>query len=184
MARYIDAIDLPIPVDEAFEYLADFSRTSEWDPSVSDARRITRGPVRLGTRFRVTVSMLGWRVPLEYRITEFERPSRLVLSGGDRSIRSVDEITFASRPGGTRITYEARVELTGIRRLANPLLDLLLQRIGRMAVRGLRERLADSDAHRTNDVTETKKMESDLPTENRTKRSRDVHKANQSKGFA
>lgn len=142
MARYVDAIDLPIPIEEAFDYLADFSRTAEWDPGVVDARRITRGHVRLGSRFEVTVSVLGQRLPLEYRITDYERPTRLVLSGGDASIRSVDEITFASRPGGTRITYEARLELVGIRRLADPLLQLLFQRIGRLAVRGLRERLA------------------------------------------
>jgi hypothetical protein len=98
--------------------------------------------VRLGSRFRVSVSFLGRRIPLEYRITEFDRPSRLVLSGGDASLRSIDEITFVSRPGGTRVTYEARLELTGIRHLADPILDVLFQRIGRLAVRGLRERVA------------------------------------------
>lgn len=39
MARYVDAIDLPIPVEEAFDYLADFSRTAEWDPGVVEAHR-------------------------------------------------------------------------------------------------------------------------------------------------
>jgi dehydrogenase/reductase SDR family protein 12 len=143
MARYVDAIDLPLPIEEAFDYLADFSRTAEWDPGVCDARRLTRGEVRLGSRFEVTVAFLGRRIPLEYRITEFERPSRLVLTGGDSSLRSIDEITFVSRRGGTRVTYEARLELEGIRRLADPALDLLFQRIGRLAVRGLRERLTD-----------------------------------------
>jgi hypothetical protein len=95
----------------------------------------------------VSVSFLGRRIPLEYRIAEFERPSRLVLCGGDSSLRSIDEITFVSRPGGTRVTYEARLELTGIRRLADPILDLLFQRIGRLAVRGLRERLAGKGSH-------------------------------------
>lgn len=143
MARYVDAIDLPIPIEEAFDYLADFSRTAEWDPGVCQARRLTRGKIRLGSRFEVTVSFLGRRIPLEYRITEFERPSRLVLTGGDSSLRSIDEITFVSRRGGTRVSYEARLELVGIRRLADPALDLLLRRIGRLAVRGLRERLTD-----------------------------------------
>lgn len=142
MARYVDAIDLTLSVEEAFDYLADFSRTAEWDPSVVEARRLTPGKVRLGSSFLVSVSFLGRRIPLEYRITEFERPSRLVLSGGDPSLRSIDEITFVARPGGTRVTYEARLELTGIRRLADPILNVLFQRIGRLAVRGLRERVA------------------------------------------
>lgn len=142
MPRYVDAIDLPLPIEEAFDYLADFSRTAEWDPGVAAAVRLTPGAVRLGSRFRVLVSFLGRRLPFEYEITEFERPSHLVLRGGEAALSSVDEITFVARPGGTRITYEARLELSGIRRLADPLLDALFQRIGRLAVRGLRERVA------------------------------------------
>jgi carbon monoxide dehydrogenase subunit G len=147
MARYVDAIDLPTPIEEAFDYLADFSRTVEWDPGVYEARRLTCGEVRLGSRFEVKVAVLGRRIPLEYRITEFERPSRLVLTGGDSSLRSIDEITLVSRHGGTRVTYEARLELSGIRRLADPALDLLFQRIGRLAVRCLREALTHHGSH-------------------------------------
>jgi len=142
MARYIDAIDLPIPIEEAFDYLADFSRTAEWDPGVEESNRLTKGKVRVGSRFNVVVSFLGQRIPLEYEITEFDRPSRLVLSGGDSSLSSIDEITFVARPGGTRVTYEARIDLVGIRRIAEPILDVLMQRVGRLAVRGLRERLS------------------------------------------
>jgi uncharacterized protein YndB with AHSA1/START domain len=142
MARFVDAIDLPLPIGEAFDYLADFSHTAEWDPGVAEAERLTPGAPRQGSRFRVVVSFLGRRLPLEYEIREFERPSRLVLVGGDEALRSIDEITFVPRAGGTRVTYEARLELTGIRRLADPLLHLLFQRIGSLAVRGLRERMA------------------------------------------
>jgi hypothetical protein len=73
VARYVDAIDLPIPLEEAFDYLADFTTTAEWDPGVAEAKGLTPGAVRLGSRFRVSVSFLGRRIPLEYRITEFER---------------------------------------------------------------------------------------------------------------
>ena len=141
MARYIDAIDLPLPIEQVFDYLADFSRTAEWDPGVVAGRRLTDGEIGVGSRFEVVVAFLGRRMPLEYTITHHERPTRLVLEGGDDSVRSIDEITFVEREGGTRITYEARLELVGIRRLADPLLDWLFQHIGRLAVRGLRERV-------------------------------------------
>ena len=141
MARYVDAIDVPVPVEEAFDYLADFSRTADWDPGVSDAERLGSGPIGVGSRFRVVVSFLGQSLPIEYEIATYERPTRLVLRGGDDGFRSIDEITFVPRGRGTRVTYEARLELSGIRRLADPLLDLVFQRIGRQAARGLRERL-------------------------------------------
>lgn len=140
MARYVDAIDLPVPIEESFDYLADYSRTAEWDPGIADARRLTHGAIGLGSRFEVVFSFLGRQIPLAYEITEFARPSRLVLTGGGESLRSVDEITFVPRPDGTRVTYEACVELTGIRQLADPVFDLLFQCIGRVAARGLRER--------------------------------------------
>jgi dehydrogenase/reductase SDR family protein 12 len=166
LARYVDAIDLPIPIEEAFDYLADFSRTAEWDPGVAEAERLTPGTVKLGSRFRVSVSFLGRRLPLEYRITEFNRPSRLVLTGGDDSLRSVDEITFVSRPSGTRVTCEARLELTGIRRVADPILDLLFQRVGSLAVRGLRERLeGESEGRRRERLSSLRKVQPNPPEE-------------------
>ncbi len=141
MARYIDAIDLSVPIEEAFDFLADFSRVAEWDPSVVDAKRLTKGKIGLGSRFEVVVHFLGRPLPIEYEITSYDRPSRLVVEGGDQSFHSRDEICFVERPGGTRITYEAVVELQGIRKVADPLMDLLFQRVGRLAVRGLRERM-------------------------------------------
>jgi len=142
MARFVDAIDLPVPPEAAFDYLADFHRTAEWDPGVVEAEALTPGPSRQGSRFRVVVSFLGRRVPLEYEITSFERPHRLLLVGGDDTLTSIDELTFAAREGGTRVTYEACLELRGLRRLADPLLDAAFQIIGRFASRGLRERFA------------------------------------------
>ena len=141
MARYVDTIDLPLPLEEAFDYLADFSTTAEWDPGVVAARRLTRGPVSLGSRFRVEVRFAGRPLALVYEISEYERPHRLVLRAEDDGLRSVDEITFVAKGEGTRVTYEARVELLGLRALADPLLHLLFQQVGRTAVRGLRERV-------------------------------------------
>jgi hypothetical protein len=48
MARFVDAIDLPLPIERVFDYLADFSHTAEWDPGVVEARQLDEGPVRLG----------------------------------------------------------------------------------------------------------------------------------------
>lgn len=142
MARYIDAIDTPVPIEQAFDYLADFSRTAEWDPGVASAKRLSAGEIQVGSRFLVNTSVFGTVLKLEFEIIEFDRPSRLVFTGGDGTIESTDEITFVSKPGGTRITYEARLKLTGFRQFADPVLHLLFQRVGQVAVRGLRERLS------------------------------------------
>jgi len=145
MARYVDAIDLPLPLEDAFAFFADFSRVADWDPGVVEAQRLSEGEIGEGSRFSVTVSFLGRESTLEYAITAFEPGRRLVLAGGDDRIESIDEITFVPRRGGTRVTYEARLALRGLARVADPLLDVVFQRIARVAVCGLREYLANGD---------------------------------------
>ncbi len=138
MARHIEVIDIALPIEQAFELVADFARTSEWDPGVVSAKATTRAPLRAGSRFRVEVSLLGRTATYGYAITDFEPPSRVVLHGGDGRMLLVDEITLVSRGRGTRITWELRCDLAGLGRIADPLIDLVLPRIASRAAEGLR----------------------------------------------
>jgi hypothetical protein len=141
MARFVDVIDLPLSPIAAFDYLAEFQHTAEWDPGVIEASALDpAGPLGPGSRFSVVASFFGRRVPLEYEITDFEPPHRVVLRGTNGSLVAIDTISFAPIPDGTRVTWEAVLEASGLARLADPLLHLLFQHTGRAAVRGLRER--------------------------------------------
>ena len=142
MARFVDAIDLPLPPEQAFDLLADFGRLPEWDPGVVEAGRLGRGPIGRGSRFRVVSAVFGRRIPLTYEVIEHERPLRLVLRAREGAFTSLDEITFVPRAGGTRVTYDARLLLSGLARLADPLLQLAFGFLGRAAVRGLEARAA------------------------------------------
>ena len=141
MARYLETIDVPLSPEKAFEYMSTFSNTAEWDPGVVEAERLDTGPVREGSTFRVVVSFLGRRIELVYEITAFEPPGRVVLIGENESCVSEDEITFAPRGDGTRITYDARLRLKGPLALFDPGLQLSFLWIGRQAVAGLRAKL-------------------------------------------
>ena len=138
MARHIEVIDVALPLEEAFEAIADFARTPEWDPGVVSAMATTAAPLRVGSRFRVEVELLGRRSAYGYAITELEAPSRVVLRGGDGVLQLVDDISFVRRGRATRITWELRCEVTGLRRLADPLIELVLARIARRSGEGLR----------------------------------------------
>lgn len=138
MIRFVEVIDVPLPLDEAFDAIADFSTTVDWDPGVKSATPTTSAPLRVGSRFRVVVEIFGRTQTYGYAITDYERPTRVVLQGGDAGTRLVDEITFVPRGAGTRITYEVRCDLVGPGRLAEPFVDWLLPIIGRRAAEGLR----------------------------------------------
>ena len=121
MAHYAATVTSPGSAAEVFEYLADFSSTAEWDPGVSEARRLNADPLRAGARFHVVADFLGRRVPLEYRTVEIDPPRRVVLRAETRTVVSEDTITVRALPGsGSQVTYDARLGLRGALRFADP----------------------------------------------------------------
>lgn len=142
MARYLDAIDLPISCDAAFDVLVDFSSTQRWDPSVVRAHRIGSGPIAAGARFEVVVRVFGVESTLEYTLVEAERPHRIVLRAEQGVLTSLDEISLAPRGAGVRVTYDARIELSGIARVFDGLLNAWFQRSGARSAEGLRRAYA------------------------------------------
>jgi Polyketide cyclase / dehydrase and lipid transport len=137
VARFVDAIDLPLLPEAAFDLLANFGRLPAWDPSAFEARRLDRGLLGPGSRFHVLYRLFGQRVPLEYEVGVYERPRRVVLAGQTARVRLHDEIHVAPRDGGSRVTYEARVELVGVPALADVLFQLAFEASCRRALRGL-----------------------------------------------
>ncbi len=148
MAYCRATIEVPRPIDEAFEYLADFSNAAKWDPGVISARKITRGPIGRGTEFEIVSRFLGRDVRLRYRATQVDPPSRLVFEGGARTLRLVDTISLEKSAKGTRITYDANLALEGIFYLADLPLHLIFQWIGRKAIGGLERALSGRRAGR------------------------------------
>ncbi len=126
--------------DEAFDYMVHFDNVREWDPSVSHAERLDDGPLRKGSRFSVTMSFVGRENTLEYEITEYDPTARrAVLEGVNGGTRSIDTITVSPEAA---VTYDARVVLSGLLKLADPLVGLAFNRLGSKAGAKLREVLA------------------------------------------
>jgi hypothetical protein len=120
-----------------FTYMADFSHSERWDPSVVHAARLSEGAVGLGARFLVEVGVLGRRLPFEYEVTAFESPTRVQLSARHKAMISIDTMTFVERDGGSTLAYDAEVRLVGPYRLLAPLLGLGFRRVGERARAGL-----------------------------------------------
>ena len=143
MATYHARVTSPWPPAEVFDYMARFSNAAEWDPGVTEATEADPGDPTLGSTYRLMVRTFGRSVPLDYRITEFDRPHRVVLSAENSMVRSTDVIEVSVGPGGgSTLTYDATLGLKGAAALFTPLLDLSFRRVGDRAIVGLRAALA------------------------------------------
>jgi len=149
MTRLQERIDTALPIDETFAYVADFANSQEWDPGVETAERIDEGPVAVGARYRLGVRLGGRVAPMDYEITVYEPPQRVVLVGSGSGVSATDDIRFAPNGTGTTVDYTADIRLGGLLRLAQPFLGGAFEKVARNAAGGmeqtLRERARSAD---------------------------------------
>lgn len=141
MTKLHEQIHTTLPIDETFSFIADFANSSRWDPGVATSERIDAGPVGLGARYRLGVRMAGRVAPMEYRITTFEPPARVVLTGEGSNVSAVDDIRFEATPTGTTIDYTADIRLGGWMRLIEPFVGGTFEKIAKDALGGMQRAL-------------------------------------------
>ena len=122
MARYHAIVGSPRSAAETFGYLARFSNARHWDPSVVGARQLDPGLVDVGTRFRLTVSFLGLRLPLVYIVTRYAPPVELALRASNWLLTATDTIELTTDQSGTVVSYLAVVTLHGPAQVFDPAL--------------------------------------------------------------
>ncbi|MEO8207865.1 MAG: SRPBCC family protein [Chloroflexota bacterium] len=136
-----ERVETTLPIDDAFAFIGDFANSKTWDPGVATAERIDDGPLGVGSRFALGVIMRGKVTPMEYAVTTWEPPHRVVLTGSGSGVDAVDDIRFEASDQGTRIDYIADIRLQGLMRLVEPFAGGAFAKIGRDARDGMQRTL-------------------------------------------
>lgn len=126
-------IDVDVPVEQAFEYVADLSNLAEWDPTFKRSEAVDDRPLGVGKRF-VVVAETG--MAIDYEVVEYEPHRRVVFLGTNEKLTSRDEVDVRPADDGTRITWDATVETDApdlVETLATPLFAI----VGKAAAHGL-----------------------------------------------
>ena len=141
MARYRTTISSNLAPAEAFAYMSDFSNALVWDPGVTAARRADVGEIGIGSAFELVARFAGRDVPLRYTVVELDPGRSVVLEARRPGFVSRDTIEVEPAAGGSRVSYDARLDFRGPGRLADPLMRVLFARTGRHATAGLQAAL-------------------------------------------
>lgn len=139
-------VAVDVPVGRAFDYLADFTTTTQWDPGTVSTVRC-QGDGGVGSTYRNTSKFLGRQTSLTYVVEELVPDERIRLRGENKTVVSVDTMTFRPTASGTEVTYTAEFTFKGLSRLVGPLLKPAFVRLGNQAESGLRSALT-SDRRR------------------------------------
>ncbi|MEO5876003.1 MAG: SRPBCC family protein [Streptosporangiaceae bacterium] len=118
MERTVDTKARP---EAVAAFLTDFTTAEQWDPgTVSCRRQDASGPEKVGTSYENVSEFRGRKTTLIYRIVDLDPGRRVRLVGDNKTIRTIDDLTFEPRDGGTRVIYKVDFVFKGLARLAAP----------------------------------------------------------------
>lgn len=117
------------PVDSVFAYVSNSEHDGEWSTgTVTEVRKVSDGPLGVGTRFLNVHYFLGRRQEALMEVTAFEVPSRYSFDGKVGSGQVSVTFDFEPLDEGTRLKLSAQVETAGMFTLAEPVVAVILGR--------------------------------------------------------
>jgi carbon monoxide dehydrogenase subunit G len=128
------AVVIDRPIDEVFAFLADGQNDRKFSPRVIEIEKTTEGPPGVGTIYASTVKDAGMKTKREFKLTEFDPPTRIRWTELSKNLVVVPEGGYDLAPagGGTELTFFNVLEGRGVGKL-----------IAGFALRGARK---DADA--------------------------------------
>jgi len=111
MAAVENTVTIMRPAEEVFAYLADAENLPRWNYAIEQTRKITAGPVGVGTVYRQTRTIPS-RSQEEFEIVVFQPPGQLVLDGTFGPFRARTSYLLEPVAGGTGLTNRWELEAT------------------------------------------------------------------------
>jgi hypothetical protein len=112
------------PIDQVFAFLADGTNDTKFSPRVQEIKKLTDGPPGVGTVYSSTVKDAGVKTSREFKLTEFEQPTKIrwteltknaiTVPGGGYDLEPADD-------GATRMTISNSFEGHGLGKVILPI---------------------------------------------------------------
>ena len=124
-------VEIARPVDEVFAFVADHTNAPQWQQGLQEVRRLTDGPLGVGSQHEFVRRFAGREVATRNRFVAFEagRYVRFEIPEGWLTGHA-SYLTEPSR-GGTRLTSRMEFHAHGLAAILEPLLSRILARDSR-----------------------------------------------------
>jgi uncharacterized protein YndB with AHSA1/START domain len=111
------------PIDDVFAFLADGENDPRFSPRVLQIAKTTDGPPAVGTVYASTVKDAGMKTKREFKLTEFDPPTRIRWAEVSKNLVTAPEGGYDFAPEGeaTRVTVYNVLEGHGLGKLIAPL---------------------------------------------------------------
>ena len=109
------------PVQEVFDTWCDLEKSPEWADPVIERRKITDGPLAVGTQFHAKDRWPMRTVEFTVEITAYQ-PNEFVAASWSEPMEGGWEARFEEAPEGTQLSFTADAKMKGLLALLEPLM--------------------------------------------------------------
>jgi hypothetical protein len=115
------------PIEEVFAYVGDLQNGPEWQAALVEAKRITKGPLGIGTQYTGVRKFMGRKMESVMQYTTYEVNKKVIFK--TTSGNPFEQLfLFESTAEGTRLTARLEMQTSGLMGLAEPLIASSLRR--------------------------------------------------------
>ena len=127
MAQFKTSIVIQRPVETVFAMVSNYQNSSLWVSGALEHRKITPGPLGVGTVIRTAGHFMGQRVEATRTVVAYEPNARYGFRSAYRQVPFTTTFVFKSLPNGTQLTATVEGEPTGLYKAAMPLILSLIR---------------------------------------------------------
>jgi len=150
MISVVTALEVRRPAREVFQFVSDQTNAPLWQKGLHEVRRITAGPIRVGTEHVFVRRFAGMTLESRNRFTQYD-PARHFVEFEIPEGQITGRASYRVEPtgdAGCRLISEMHFHVSGIMGLLTPILSRLLARDSRRDESRLKEMLEKGDSLR------------------------------------
>ena len=129
------------PREEVFNFVADGENEPRYNTRMRVAKKISEGPIGIGTSFRQEIMGRRKLVPMTTEFTEFDRPRHIAEVSTWTRGDSTGGLTFEAVNGSTLMRWSWDVHAHGLLRFMGPMVASIGRRQERRIWTGLKQLL-------------------------------------------
>jgi uncharacterized protein YndB with AHSA1/START domain len=127
MAQFKTSIVIHRPVETVFALVSNYQNSSLWVTGALEHRKISPGPIGVGTVIHTTGHFMGQRVETTRTVIAYEPNARYAFRSAYQQVPFTTTMVFAPLQNGTQLTATVEGEPTGLYKAAMPLILSLIR---------------------------------------------------------
>ncbi len=116
------------PPRQVFAVISDPTEATKFLDNITESKKLTGGPIAVGTTFRETRVMNGKEATADLLVTAHDPDTHVAISSEAEGISVIYHYRLTPESSGTRLDWTCELEAVGLRKIMLPLVAAIMKK--------------------------------------------------------